>query len=115
MTMHEMHYFFARRSVRRGVRTTAGLIGIAVLGYVAITFVGHARSSLDVSSGFAPERQMATPAAPAAMADSQSARGVASASERAAPPATAPTPEVDYFPNRYVNQATTIEEPSPTF
>ena len=114
MTMYEKHYFFGRHSVRRAVRTTAGLLGIAVLGYVAITFVEHALPSLDVSSGFAPESQMATPAATAAMADSQAARGAATASVRAAPPA-APTPEVDYFPHRYVNQATTIEEPSPTF
>jgi hypothetical protein len=28
---------------------------------------------------------------------------------------SAAQPDVDYFPNRYVNQATKIEEPIPTF
>ena len=115
MTMHEMHYFFGRSNVRRAVSTTLGLLGIAVLGYVAITFVEHTLPSINLSSGFAVESQMASPEPAVGIADTPATSGVATASVPAAPPATSGTPEVGYFPKRYVNQATTIEDQSPTF
>jgi len=101
MTMYEMHYFFGRRSVARIVRAAAGLLGVAMLGYVAITFVEHTLPTMDASSGPASESRMVDP-------DGQATSGLASASVPSAP-------DVGYFPRHYENRATTIEEQSPTF
>ncbi len=118
MTTHEMHSYLNRRSVKSAARTITGLLGIALLGYFATALVEHTMPSLSVTSGFALESRMANPEAATAMADEQSTNGVATASVRAASPSpttTTPAPEVGYFPKQHVNQATTIEEPSPTF
>ncbi len=115
MTMYEMHYFFGRRSVARVVRATAGLLGIAMLGYVAIMLVEHTLPAFDVSSGRALESRMVDPDGAAPMTGGQATRGVATASVPSAPPTGAPAPDVGYFPRHYANQATTIEEQSPTF
>ena len=116
MTTQEMHPYLRRRSVKSAVRTITGLLGIALLGYFATALVEHAMPSLNVTSGFALESRMTNPEAATAMADEQSTNGVATASVRASPsPTSTPAPEVGYFPKQHVNQATTIEEPSPTF
>ncbi len=115
MTIYGTHHFFGRSNIRRAARTTVGLLGIAVLGYVAITFVEHTLPSLNLSSGFVVESQMASPEAAVEMADAPATSGVATASVPPVSPSPGAAPEVGYFPRGYVNQATTTEEPTPTF
>jgi hypothetical protein len=115
MTMYGIRYFFGRSKARRAMKATAGLLGIAMLGYVAITLVEHTLPLLNASSGFAVESRMASQQPATAMANAPRTSGVATPSVPAMPSAASAAPEVAYFPRGYVNRATTVEEQSPTF
>ena len=86
------------------------LLGLGALGYIVIAVAIHAPPLLSATSRYAPESR--TINLKAETAGAQATGGVLSAVE---PTAYTPQPDVDYFPNRYVNQATKIEDPISTF
>ena len=106
MALHETRHYYARRDVPGFARTVAVLFGLTVLGYLVAILVGHALPTPNAGSGLAQQGQTVS---------AQTATGVATAAEPAPLPATVPTQDFDYFPDHYVNQATKIEDPIPTF
>jgi hypothetical protein len=86
-------------------RAIVVLLALAVVASVAslIVYVSLPQDAISAHASASEVREATTRAA--AFASSKSS----------APSRTGAPPDVDYFPNRYVNQATRIEEPSPTF
>ncbi len=104
-----------RHNIAPTLKATLALLGLASVGYVVVVLAEHsAPPLLNAIAQFALESQMVSSEPPIRTLDSQP--GVATAGiPRAPAAATTAQPEVDYFPNGYVNQATKIEDPIATF
>ena len=104
-----------RHSIAPTLKTTLVMLGLASVGYVVVVLAEHsAPPILNAIAQFALESQMVSSEPPIKTLDSQP--GVATARvPRASAAATGTQPEVDYFPNGYVNQAIKIEDPIATF
>ena len=110
MTTPATRHYFGRHNLRSVTKTAFPLLGIGTLGYIVIAVAMHAPPLLSAAPRYAPESQIITP--PPETADAQATARVLSAAE---PRAYTLQPDVDYFPNRYVNQATKVEDPIATF
>ena len=110
MATHATRHSFGRHNLRLVTKAAFPLLGIGALGYIVIAVAMHAPPLLSAALSYASESRIIN-AAPET-ADAQATAGVLSAAE---PRAYAAQPDVDYFPNRYVNQATKIEDPIATF
>jgi hypothetical protein len=109
MAMYATRHYFGRHNFTSVAKTAFVLLGLAVLGYFAVAVGGNWRLSPGGISGPAAASQMSNANASTGTADAQTG-GVTTT----AVPAAA-QPDVDYFPNGYVNQATKIEDPIATF
>jgi hypothetical protein len=96
---------FASQNAPKMRKVIVVLLALGVAGSVA-SLVVHAPPPQDAILAHASARDVGQPATGAA---------TAAAAKSSAPVGTGAPPDFDYFPNRYVNQATKIEEPSPTF
>jgi orotate phosphoribosyltransferase len=114
MAIHKTRQNPGRFNIAATLKAMIVLLGLASVGYVVVALAEHsAPSLLNAISQSALESQMMS-LAPGKTWDSLA--GVATAGVPTAPAAaTAAQPEVDYFPNGYVNQATKIEDPIATF
>ena len=90
MATHATRHSFGRPNLRSVTKAAFPLLGIGALGYIVIAVAMHAPPLLSAAPTYAPESRIIN-AAPETAAD------------------------VDYFPNRYVNQATKIDDPIATF
>jgi hypothetical protein len=108
MAKHATRHYFGRHDSRSVAKVVFPLLGLGAVGYIVIAMAIHAPPSLSAASRYAPESRIINLAPETA--DAQA--GVVSAAE---PTAYTPQPDIDYFPNRYVNQATRIEDPIATF
>jgi hypothetical protein len=114
MAIHKTRHKPGRHSIAMTLKATIVLLGLASLGYVVVVLAEHSAPLLNAAGQFALESQMMSSEPAIQMLDSQA--GVPTAGVPAAPAAaTAAQPDVDYFPNGYVNQATKIEDPIATF
>ena len=115
MAMHKTRHSSGRHNIAPTLKATLALLGLASVGYVVAVLAEHsAPPLLNAIAQFALESQMVS--AEPAIQTLDSPPGVATAGIPRAPPApTIAQPEVDYFPNGYVNQATKIEDPIATF
>jgi hypothetical protein len=104
-----------RHNIALTLKATLALLGLASVGYVVVVLAEHsAPPLLNAIAQFALESQMVSSEPAIQTLDSQP--GVATAGVPKTPAAaTTAQPEVDYFPNGYVNQATKIEDPIATF
>ena len=104
-----------RHKIAPTLKATLALIGLASVGCVVVVLADQsAPPLLNAIAQFALESQMVSSEPAIQTLDSQP--GVATAGVPNTPAAaTAAQPEVDYFPNGYVNQATKIEDPIATF
>jgi hypothetical protein len=109
MATHATRHYFGRHDLRSVAKVAFPLLGLGAVGYIVIAVAIHAPPSLSAASRYAPESRIINLAPETA--DAQ-ATGVVSAAE---PKAYTLQPDIDYFPNRYVNQATKIEDPIATF
>jgi hypothetical protein len=110
MAKHTTRHYFGRHDSRSVAKVVFPLLGLGAVGYIVIAMAIHAPPSLSAAPTYAPESRIINSAPETAGA--QATAGVVSAAE----PATyTPQPDIDYFPNRYVNQATKIEDPIATF
>jgi hypothetical protein len=115
MAIPKTRHNSSRHNIAPTLKATLVLLGLAFVGYVVVVLAEHsAPPLLNAMAQFALESQMMSSEPPIKTLDSQA--GVATAGIPGAPAAaTAAQPEVDYFPNGYVNQATKIEDPIATF
>ena len=97
MAKQAPRHYFGRHDSRSVAKVVFPFLGLGAVGYIVIAMAIHAPPSLSAAPRYAPESRTA---------------GVVSAAE---PTAYTPQPDIDYFPNRYVNQATKIEDPIATF
>ena len=109
MATHATRHYFGRHNLRSVTKAAFPLFGVGALGYIVIAVALHAPPLLSAAPRYVPESRIINPAPETA--DAQATAGVLSAAK---PTAYTP-PDVDYFPNRYVNQATKIEDPIATF
>ena len=114
MTNHTPPYSPGRHNIALKLKASILLFSLASLGYVAVVLVEHSAPLSNFTSWFALERQTVGSQPVTERMDSQAA-GAATAAVPVAAAATAARPEIDYFPNLYVNQATKIEDPIATF
>lgn len=117
METHELRKYLKLRQPKFAdmARVAAFVLGLAMFGYVGVTLLQHAGPSLTAASRFMPESQMVNLESSTDSVDAQGTSGTATA---AVPAASTPRPvtrNFDYFPDHYVNQATTNEEPVATF
>jgi hypothetical protein len=110
MATHATRHYFGRHDLKSVAKVAFPLLGLGAVGYIVIAVAIHAPPSLSAASRYEPESRISNPAPETA--DARATAGVASAAE---PKAYTPQPDIDYFPNRYVNQATKIEDPIATF
>jgi hypothetical protein len=110
MQTHATRHYFGSHNLRSVTKAAFPLLGIGAVGYIVIAVAMHAPPSLSAAPRYAPESRIINSAPETA--DAQATAGVLSAAE---PRAYTAQPDVDYFPNRYVNQATKIEAPIATF
>ena len=110
MAKHATRHYFGRHDSKSVAKVVFPLLGLGAVGYIVIAMAIHAPPSLSAASRYAPESRIINPAPETAGA--QATAGVVWAAE---PTAYTPQPDIDYFPNRYVNQATRIEDPIATF
>lgn len=96
MNTREIHN---HRNFTQMVRAAIVPLGLAILAFAAVALVIHALPGNDSASASAQETPKIS--APAVTGSGATA--------------TTAAPEIGYLPNRYRNQATTVEEPSPTF
>jgi hypothetical protein len=114
MAIHKTRHNPGRHNIALTLKATIVLLGLASLGYVVVVLAEHSAPLLNAAGQFALKSQMMSSEPATGMLDSQA--GVATAGVPTAPAAaTAAQPNVDYFPNGYVNQATKIEDPIATF
>jgi len=115
MAIHKTRPNPGRHNIALTLKGTIVLLGLVSIGYVVVVLAEHsAPPILNAIAQFALESQMVSSEPPIKTLDSQP--GVATAGvPRASAAATGTQPEVDYFPNGYVNQATKIEDPIATF
>jgi hypothetical protein len=113
MAIHKTRHNSGRHNIALTLKATIVLLGLASLGYVVVVLAEHSAPLLNAGQ-FALESQMMSWEPATQTLDSQT--GGATADVPTAPAAaTPPQPNVDYFPNGYVNQATKIEDPIATF
>jgi hypothetical protein len=113
MAIHKTRHNPGRHNIAPTLKATLVLLGLASVGYVVVVLAEHSAPLVNAGQ-FALESQMMSLEAATQTPDSKA--GVATAGVPTAPAAaTAPQPDVDYFPNGYVNQATKIEDPIATF
>jgi hypothetical protein len=110
MATHTTRHYFGRHDSRSVAKVVFPLLGLGAVGYIVIAMAIHAPPSLSAAPRYAPESRIINLAPETAGA--QATAGVVSAAE---PTTYTPQPDIDYFPNRYVNQATRIEDPIATF
>ena len=110
MATHATRHYFGLHNLRSVTKAAFPLLGIGALGYIVIAVAMHAPPLLSAAPRYAPESRLINLAPETAGA--QATAGVVSAAE---PSTYTPQPDIDYFPNRYVNQATRIEDPIATF
>jgi hypothetical protein len=103
MATHSTRHYFGRHNSKSVAKVAFPLLGLGAVGYFVIAVAIHAPPSLSAAPRYAPESRITNPAPETA--DAQATAGLVSA----------PQPDIDYFPNRYVNQATRIEDPIATF
>ena len=115
MAILKTHHNPGRHNIATTLKAMLVLLGLASIAYVVVVLAEHsAPPLLNAIAQFALESQMVSSEPPIKTLDSQA--GVATAGVPAKPAAaTATQPDVDYFPNRYLNQATKIEDPIATF
>jgi hypothetical protein len=115
MAIHKTHHNSGRHNIAPTLKAMIVLLGLASVGYVVVVLAEHsAPPLLNAIAQFALESQMVSSEPAIQTLDSQP--GVATAGVPKTPAAaTTAQPEVDYFPNGYVNQATKIEDPIATF
>jgi hypothetical protein len=109
MSIHATRLYFGRHNFILVTKTAFVLLGLAVLNYFAVAIGGKSRLSPDGISGPAAASQISNSNASIGTADAPTG-GVAATAVRAAA-----QPDVGYFPNGYVNQATKLEDPIATF
>lgn len=114
MSNQESRSHIRRHHATQRGKAIVGFLGIAALTCIAVAAAQHTPLLPNGSSGLL-EILMMNPEVPTEMVDAQAASGQATPTVPRAPTVTAPAMDVDYFPNRYVNQATEIEEQPPTF
>lgn len=112
MATRATHKYSGQHPIARTLKATIALLGVVAVGYVAVVLVEHSGPLFNTASQFARESQRVSSETATQTVDSQAA-GMATA----AVPETAKAPrrDFDYFPDHYVNQATKIEDPIPTF
>jgi hypothetical protein len=110
MAIDATRYYFGRHDLKSVAKVGFPLLGLGVVGYIAVAVAIHAPPLLSAASSYGPESRIINLAPETTGA--QATAGVISAVE---PKAYSPQPDIDYFPNRYVNQATKIEAPIATF
>jgi len=110
MTTPAPRHYFGRYNLTSVTKAAFPLLGIGALGYIVIAVAMHAPPLLSAAPRDAPESRIINPAPQTA--DAQATAGVLSAAE---PRAYTLQPDVDYFPNHYVNQATKVEDPIASF
>jgi hypothetical protein len=116
MALQQTHRYFGRHyHATPFVKLAALLVGLVVVGSIAVALVGHAPPWLSTASGASPASWTSNSAASTAIAATQAWTGVATAAVPEAPAATAEHRNFDYFPDHYVNRATKMEEPIATF
>jgi hypothetical protein len=114
MAIHKTRHNSGRHNIAPMLKATIVLLGLVSVGYVVVVLAELSAPLLNAASQFALKSPMVSSEPSIKTLDSQP--GVATAGMRRAPaPATTAQPEVDYFPNGYVNQATKIEDPIATF
>lgn len=114
MASHTTRYSSDRHNIALKLKASILLFSLATLGYVAVVLIEHSAPLSDLASWLALERRTVSSEPAMGMVDSQAA-GAATAAVPATAAAAPARPEIDYFPNRYVNQATKIEDPIATF
>jgi hypothetical protein len=115
MAIHKTRHNSGRHNIAPTLKATLALLGLASVGYVVVVLAEHsAPPLLNAIAQFALESQMVSSEPAIQTLDSQPGAATAGVPKTPAA-ATAPQPEVDYFPNGYVNQATKIEDPIATF
>ncbi len=114
MAIHKTRHNPGRHNIAPTLKGTIVLLGLVSVGYVVVVLAELSAPLLNAASQFALKSQMVSSEPPIKALDLQP--GVATAGiPRAPAAATTAQPEVDYFPNGYVNQATKIEDPIATF
>jgi len=114
MAIHKTRHNLGRHNIAPTLKGTIVLLGLVSVGYVVVVLAELSAPLLNAASQFALKSQMVSSEPPIKALDLQP--GVATAGiPRAPAAATTAQPEVDYFPNGYVNQATKIEDPIATF
>jgi hypothetical protein len=96
---------FTSQNAPKVARAIVVLLALGIVGFVAslVVYVSLPQHAISAHASASEVRQATTRTAAFAAAKSSAPVGMGAA------------PEFDYFPNRYVNHATKIEEPSPTF
>jgi hypothetical protein len=114
MAMHKTRRNPGRQNIALTLKGAIALLGLVSAGYVVVVLAELSAPLLNAASQFALKSQAVSPEPAIKTLDSQA--GVATAGVPTKPAAaTAAQPNVDYFPNGYVNQATKIEDPIATF
>ena len=114
MSNQESRSHIRRHHATQRGKAIVGFLGVAALTSIAVVAAQHSPLLADASSALPGSRKL-NPQVAFVMVNAQAASGQATAAVPGAPTATGPAMDVDYFPNRFVNQATEIEEPPPTF
>jgi hypothetical protein len=110
MAIYSTRHYFSRRNPTSAAKAALSLLALTALGYIVIAVAQHALPLVNEASRYALESRMINP--DPETGDAQATAGAVSAAE---PATNRLKPDVDYFPNGYVNQATRIEEPIATF
>ena len=96
---------FTSQNTPKAAKALVVLLALAIVAFIA-SLVVHVSLPQDAMSAHASASEV----------NGATTRTAAFAAAKSPTPAERGGPsDVDYFPNRYVNQATKIEEPSPTF
>ena len=116
MALQQTHHYFDHHYDATPVVTLAALlVGLVVVGFLAVALAGHASPWLSTAAGASPASWTSNPGVSSGIADAQVEIGAATAAVPEAPAATAEYRNFGYFPDHYVNRATRIEEPIATF
>ena len=110
MAIDATRHYLGRHDLKSVAKVGFPLLGLGAVAYIVVAVAIHAPPSLSAASSYGPESRIINLAPETTGA--QATAGVVSAVE---PKAYSPQPDIDYFPNRYVNQATSIEDPIATF
>src|SRR3984893_10043663 len=110
MAINATLHYVGRHDLKSVAKVGFPLLGLGAVAYIVVAVAIHAPPSLSAASSYGPESRIINLAPETTGA--QATAGVVSAVE---PKAYSPQPDIDYFPNRYVNQATSIEDPIATF